>query len=31
MNTMMSQVPKWWIEAIAKASAADFAEGTGRN
>jgi limonene-1,2-epoxide hydrolase len=25
MNTMMSQVPKWWIEAIAKASAADFA------
>jgi ketosteroid isomerase-like protein len=24
MNTMMSQVPRWWIEAIAKHSAAEF-------
>jgi hypothetical protein len=31
MNTMMSQVPKWWIEAIAKASAADFGTGTEEN
>jgi len=25
LNTMMSQAPQWWIEAIAKASEADFA------